>query len=86
MSVADDETKAALRQVCDRHAGAIGLGHSLPHKLVHDIFACLPDGVFGATAVAATGTNDHVVALSISPLVHRYVAYAAQYWSGLSQT
>jgi hypothetical protein len=37
MSAADDETKAALRRVCDRYAGAAALGQPLPHELVKEI-------------------------------------------------
>jgi hypothetical protein len=83
MSIADDETKAALRRVCDNHAGAIDLGHTFPEELVHEIFASLPNGIFGAVAGTATGADDGSVALSVNPAVYRHVAYAAEYWLGL---
>jgi|BarGraIncu00222A_1022003.scaffolds.fasta_scaffold10112_4 hypothetical protein len=83
MSIADDETKAALRRVCDRHAGTIDLGHTFPKELVHEIFASLPNGSFGAVAGTATGADDGSVALSVNHAVYGHIAYAAEYWSGL---
>lgn len=79
MSIADDETKAALRRVCDRHAGAIRLGQRLPHEFVHDIFACLPSSIFRSVTIPAIGTNNHGVALEIGPTLNGYLTFAAEY-------
>lgn len=78
----EDETKAALRRVCDRYAGAAALGQTLPHELVHEVFASLPRGVLTAVPNSALGAENNI-ALNVSPTFYRYVAYAAEYWSGL---
>lgn len=80
MSV-DDETKVALRRVCDRHAGSLRLGHQLSHELVSEILGSFPAGVLDTVAVATSGTDKRGVALNVSPLFYRYVAYAAEYCS-----
>jgi hypothetical protein len=79
-----DETIISLRRVCDRYAGHLVPGHALPHELIREIFASLPDGIFGSITLPAVGADQQGVTFRVDPLFYTYMAATAEYCHDLA--